>query len=66
MKANRDAIYDHHVSKNKSEDHGGADRQIYSVDEGSYSAFCTVIEWEDPQSLERPGLPGKAPPVHII
>ena len=32
IKSSRDAVYDHQVSKNRTEEHGGASKQIYSVD----------------------------------
>lgn len=44
----RDAIYDHQVSKGRSESHGGADRKIYCIDEASYPAFCKAMAWDDP------------------
>ena len=48
MKASRDAIYDHQVSKYGEKGHGGPTRQIYCVDRLSYPAFCSAMGWEDP------------------
>ena len=62
MKASRDAIYDHQVSKHRSEDHGGISRRIYCVDEQNYPAYCAAMGWEDPQSSERPVPLGEASP----
>ena len=48
MKAFRDAIYYHQVSKYGEEEHGGPTRRIYCVDGKSYPAFCSAMGWEDP------------------
>ena len=59
-KTSRDAIYDHQVSKKRTEDHGGADRRIYCVDEPSYPDFCLAMGWDDPRILRRPAPLGEA------
>ena len=48
IKVSRDAIYDHQVSKGRAEEHGGAERRIYCVDQASYPALCSAMAWEDP------------------
>ena len=48
IKTSRDAIYDHQVSKGRSEDHSGEERRIYCVDEASYPAFCEAMARDDP------------------
>ena len=42
------AVYDHQVSKNQTEEHGGASKRIYCVDRASYPVFCLAMAWEDP------------------
>ena len=48
LKTSCDAIYDHQVSKGRTEEHWGADRRIYCVDRASYPALCLAMAWEDP------------------
>ena len=48
FKTSRDVIYDHQVSKGRTEEHGGADRRIYCVDRASYPALCLAMAREDP------------------
>ena len=54
LKTSCDAIYDHQVSKGRTEELGGADRRIYCVDRESYPALCLAMAWEDPRRLEKP------------
>ena len=54
IKSSRDAVYDHQVSKNRTEEHGGASKQIYSVDWSGYPAFCLAIAWENPPPFGEP------------
>ena len=60
LKSSRDAIYDHQVSKSRTEEHGGADRRIYCVDRVSYPALCLAMNWEDhpPVGETRPNRRG--------
>ena len=48
IKYSRHAVYDHQVSKNRTEEHGGVSKRIYCVDRPSYPAFCLAMDWEDP------------------
>ena len=61
LKSSRDAVYDHQVSKNGSEEHGGPKRRIYCIDEASYSDFCQMIGWDDPPAFgeAKPNRTGK-------
>ena len=52
IKTSRDGVYDHQVSKGKSDEHGGPGRRIYCVDEATYAEFCDAMTWEDPSAFE--------------
>ena len=64
LKTSRDAIYDHQVSKGRTEEHGGADRIVYCVDRASYPALCLAMAWEDPPPFgeTRPNRRGQVDP----
>ena len=48
IKTSRDAVYDHQISKRRSQQHGGPEGRVYCVDEASYASFCESMAWEDP------------------
>ena len=54
IKSNSDAVYDHQVSKNRTEEHEGASKRIYCVERSSYPAFCLTMAWKDPPPFGEP------------
>ena len=52
IKTSRDAVYDHQVSKGKSDEHGGPGRRVYCVDEATYAEFCEDMTWDNPPAFK--------------
>ena len=44
----RDVVYCHQRRLDRTEEHGGADGPVYSVDKDSYTDFCAHMEWKEP------------------
>ena len=60
LRTSWDAIYNHQVSKGRSEEHGGVEKRIYFIYKASYATFCKAMVWDDPPAFEeaRPNRTG--------
>ena len=64
-RVSRHSVGDHQRRNGRSSLHGGTDGKIYEVDKESYPAFCTAIDWEDPEPFQEcvPNLQPKDQPA---